>query len=645
MSTTRLVLADGRPLALGERIGRGGEGDVHAVAGDQSHAVKIYTVADLAERQAKVSAMVRAGLAGRSDLVAFPVALVNRPGGRFAGFTMRRVTGRKPLHELYSPGARKVAFPRADYRFLVRTAANIARAVGAVHETGCVIGDINHSGILVSDQATVALIDADSFQYSDGARVHACRVGVPEYTPPELQGFALHSVRRTVEHDLFGLAVVVFQLLFMGRHPFSGAYSAGEMPIERAIGEHRFAYTRSRNVGMKPPPAVPTLADVPAPVATAFEAAFAPGRHTARPTARQWMTLLGDMEKRLRTCARSSLHHYAPEAAECPWCRMETKQGITLFLPFAPGAQAGTPSDPGAAGFDLAAAWRAIQAVPPPSSAIPEPRLPTLAPKPTDRAASARRDRIARKGVGIAGLLVAIGLVVFAAAIFPAWIAAGWFGLAKLFGDDPATKSIRKDKTDVDKRFEAALANWRRNASDEPFRKALAELERARTTYPGLPEQERQKIAQYQSNRRTEQLKQYLDSFLIRRQKIKGVGPSRVATLASYGIETALDVSEHRVLNVPGFGPKTASALIVWRRTLENRFVYNPHPNKADGARMAAIKAETGKQATELRRALLAGPGQLTRLRADIEARRGHVDPQLLALHERRAQLAADLAA
>ena len=43
-------------------------------------------------------------------------------------------------------------------------------------------------------------------------------------------------------HDAFGLAVLIFQILFMGRHPYSGHFlGSGEMPIERAIREHRFA--------------------------------------------------------------------------------------------------------------------------------------------------------------------------------------------------------------------------------------------------------------------------------------------------------------------------------------------------------------------------------------------------------------------
>ena len=86
---------------------------------------------------------------------------------------------------------------QADYRFLVRVAYNIVGVASAVHHSGCVIGDINHSAILVSEKATLAFIDADSFQFSDGRTSYLCRVGVPEYTPPELIGQKLDGITRT----------------------------------------------------------------------------------------------------------------------------------------------------------------------------------------------------------------------------------------------------------------------------------------------------------------------------------------------------------------------------------------------------------------------------------------------------------------
>src|SRR5262249_33959680 len=160
----------------------------YVLGDDSGHAVKIYTVADGPSRESKITTFVNLRLAEKSSLVAFPLAIARDHQGRFRGFVMRLVRHHKPIFELYAPGARKQHFPTANYKFLVHAALNTANAIADVHKTGaCVIGDINHSGILISDEATVALIDADSFQIIDGPHRFLCRVGVPEYTPPELQ--------------------------------------------------------------------------------------------------------------------------------------------------------------------------------------------------------------------------------------------------------------------------------------------------------------------------------------------------------------------------------------------------------------------------------------------------------------------------
>ena len=71
----------------------------------------------------------------------------------------------------------------------------------------------------------------------ESGKIYRCVVGVPEYAP-ELQGKSFKDVDRRPEHDRFGLAVLVFHLLMMGRHPFSGvSLDPGDMPLEKAIQE------------------------------------------------------------------------------------------------------------------------------------------------------------------------------------------------------------------------------------------------------------------------------------------------------------------------------------------------------------------------------------------------------------------------
>src|SRR5262249_54482282 len=155
--------------------------------------------------------------------------------------------------------------PDADWRFLLHTATNLAKAVACVHKEGCVVGDLNPNNAVVSAEGTVKLIDCDSIQVTIRDRTYSCPVGVPLFTAPELQGKPLRGVIRTQEQDNFALAVLVFHLLFLGRHPFAGMYAGrGDMPIEKAIAEHRFAYGADRaRVSMSPPPHSLLLTDFP----------------------------------------------------------------------------------------------------------------------------------------------------------------------------------------------------------------------------------------------------------------------------------------------------------------------------------------------------------------------------------------------
>ena len=644
MSAPKLFLSGGAPLKLGQRIGRGGEGEVFEIVGDAAHAVKRYTIKDLASRRAKTAAMVGAGLALQSELVAFPTAVVHDQAGAFAGFIMRRVVAHRPLHELYAPGARKTAFPAADYRFLVRSAANTARAIGAVHEAGVVVGDINHSGVLVSDKATVALIDADSFQFTWQGQRHECRVGVPEYTPPELQGLSLANMERTELHDRFGLAVAIFQLLFLGRHPFAGAYANGEMPMERAIRENRFAYTTLRSVGMRPPPAAPILRDVPPPIAAAFEAAF-DATVATRPTPRQWMQLLSAMERDLRVCRVDPRHHHSSNAPECPWCRMERLLGLDLFPD--PG-RLGTPgptfaTDPGAASFQLDRAWSLIVAVPRPEPLRADPVLPEPAVTRSPEAVQARRARRTRQAQGVAALLAAVVILGGAPALWFAWLVVGGFGVARLFGDAPENTALNARLANIERQLKTATADWKARGQGKTFDDRLAALTEARAEYSRLPQDEAKRVAAYKAQRRQDRLNKHLESFVIRKQKIPGIGRTRVTQLSSFGIDTARDVRMARVEAVPGFGPKTATALVDWRRSVEARFVYNEREDAADRAMMAGIKSATVKRASELRRQLAAGPTALRSAAQEVERLRSAIDPTLAKLAHQRAQLRADL--
>ncbi len=630
--------SDGRVLRLGKMIGRGGEGEVYALADDPDRAVKVYLTPDAAH-EAKVRAMVAKRLSSRSDLVAFPEAVATTEDGRFAGFVMRLVKGHTSLHELYSPGSRKIHFPKADYRFTVRAALNIAKGVAKVHDLGAVIGDINHSGILISDKAVAALIDADSFQFG---RDHLCRVGVPEYTPPELQGRSLTGIVRTTDHDAFGLAVVLFQLLLMGRHPYVGRYSGGDMPIERAIAERRFAYSTLRDVGMSPPPGTARLADFPAPVRAAFEAAFA-ADPSPRPTAAQWVAILKEFEGGLDRCRTNDVHYHPGVTGSCVWCRMEQQIGILLFLPsFTLGGGADV-ADPGAAGFNLGQVWAAIEAVRLPDLDTIEPQLPSRTTGPSSDVAGFRRELWKGRGVGVVLLLAAIAVLVGKPVLWIVYVPMGWFGLVAAFekGRPPARFVDRYVRAETG--FRGAVADWRRRIGFEEAGRLRASLEDARADLMALPQDVARLTAEYEASRRDAQLQDFLETYPIRRAAIRGVGPAKLAGLASYGIDTAADVVAARIEAVPGFGPVTARPLLEWRRNLTGRFVFRAQHSPRETEDLRRIRQSGADRAAAHRVKLLRGAADLRSVAAIVAARRVGVDPVVSRLHAEREQALVDL--
>ena len=645
MKTPTLFAEDGRPLPLDRRVGKGGEGEVYAVEGSTETLVKFYTLSDLDSREAKVKAMIARGLAKASPLIAFPVQVVKDKTGKFAGFTMKRVNEHQALHELYSPGARKAAFPRADYRFLVRSAANISRAVAAAHHSDCVIGDINHSGVLVSDKATAALIDADSFQVSDGATQHLCKVGVPEYTPPELQGQRLDQVARTSNHDAFGLAVMIFQLLWMGRHPYAGRYRQGEMPLEKAIAEFRFAYSKSREVGMEAPPAVPSLSDFPPQIAAAFEQAFGPGGTQVRPTAKRWIALLTELEQALRPCARNALHHYPASGRDCPWCRMEQLQGVQLFVPPTHAFRPGSAAHLGGASGDLAALWRAIEAVQQPPHGPHTPLVRPTSPEPSVEAKNAKAKPWARKFWGLVFLAIAGAVLLGEPSLWLLWLASGGWGLILLFGggEDSRRHQFLSTARDTELRWLQALHDWQTRMDQTVFTTTKAGLTALKVEIEKLPAQEQARIQAYEANRRAAHLRVHLDKFQIRRFKIAGIGPSRLATLTSYGIETAADVTSSAIQRVPGFGPVSSKPLLEWRQKHESTFRYSTTPTAADRAAITSIKSDFALKAAGLKAKLATGPAELERAAVQARQNLSVIDPILQRLHEQRMQAAVDL--
>jgi DNA-binding helix-hairpin-helix protein with protein kinase domain len=625
----RLVLFDdhGRRVGLGAELGRGGEAAVYSVDGQPDLVAKIYHRPPNAEKAEKLSRMVELQSERLLALSAWPVGTIFLGRNKsMAGFLMKNVSRFKDIHLLYNPKSRTREFPpKANWRFLIHTASNVARAFAAVHECGHVIGDVNQSNVRVSPEtAIVSLVDCDSFQISANGKIYPCEVGVPLYTPPELQDTEFREVARTPNQDNFGLAVLLFHLLFMGRHPFAGKFlGQGEMPIEKAIAEQRFAFARdSQRTQMLPPPACITLAHVPQEIGDLFISAFGPdGAPSGRPDARQWISELDALASRLIICSNNKAHLFFNGLSSCPWCPIESA-GILLFVDF-------TIVDT-TTGFSIEVIWARILAIPSPGAGnVPSMLTYMSAVEPSARAkAAARRKhyKIAAAGVGILVGLAVVGysdngfayMYLFGVAIF---LLKNWF-------IDDVPPRFSQAARDAETRLRNLQFCWQQEASGEDFNAKLVELRTLTEEYRKLPERRKQKVRELQRALYEIQLRRYLEQFDIASADIPHVKEGRKAMLSAYGIDDAADITRPALEAVPGFGQFLIMQLLTWRQSLAGKFKFDPSRG-VDPADLQGVDREIAKRRAEIEALLSKAPGELSGLRRRIVAARGRLQDQL----------------
>lgn len=324
---------DAQTLVTAQEVGRGGEGAVYRVVDHPDVVAKIYHPAQRTHvRHAKLTAMVACPPQDSSRALRPPHVSLAWPtdllfeAGAFVGFLMPRIEHSPNLVALFNPLLRRQRYPHADRRFLYHTAQNLAAVIATVHSSGHVVGDLNQKNILVKADALVTLVDTDSFQIWDmNGHSYRCPVGVPEYTPPELQGKSLATLERQPCHDCFGLSVLIFQLLMEGYHPFTGR------PITAALAEvdqlslhcmQQGLFPYNPNEQVQPPPAAPLFRWLPPEVQHLFLQSFLVGyaQPAQRPTAAAWAQVLGGAERALVHCHRQPAHWYSNHLPFCPEC-------------------------------------------------------------------------------------------------------------------------------------------------------------------------------------------------------------------------------------------------------------------------------------------------------------------------------------
>ena len=669
----------GSSIALGNRLGSEGfEGATYTVIGQPDVAAKIYHPHRFPDEELceKLRFQIATQIHSIRKIAAWPEKLLFVQG-KVVGFTMRKIPG-KSIHLLYRPDDRNIHFPNATWQSLIDVARNVAAAFHCLHQNGVLMGDVNQSNIFVlPNTGEVRFIDCDSYQVEASAnKVFRCSVFTSEWAAPELMASMkspAKDLNRTVQHDRFGLAVMIFHLLFMGKHPFAGVppgHLLENAPsLEDLIQQSIFPYSRIKRGGFEPPPNFLSLQALPEFLASLFEKAFL---SRDRPSANDWCQALENIP--FKKCQWG--HVYYRVLPDCPWCAVWNRGGGNFFVVLPVGDDSGSTLrevekllqevESSKCNFPEHS-WNASNEVRFPFFSVPNSTTLTFsspAATPFPKIAKARVAFI----VGVVLILPSIFLLLIAPTLIGLWLTALFVGLMLLV---PGTANPAYN-VEIKRRMEAP-AHWMNliniairqmrelaNRSAKEFDQECKSATQRVTTALQNEEQKfntsrkelhqslkllrdecRQMTPMRNSLRRLlaekAQLEMYLRNMRVPSQGIPQIGPVRYKTLVSYGIFTAWDV--RTMGSIPGLGAGAAE-LVNWVRGKESQFKFKPSdplPTSAEQEvrkKMLQKEQEILKQFQKLWQQWLAcqkmgSPEQLRRLASEA------VSKELYSLQDR----------
>jgi DNA-binding helix-hairpin-helix protein with protein kinase domain len=486
------------------------------------------------------------------------------------GFVMPLVVARGPIDEFIHPVEREGREKLVSFRDLVGVGLKLTLAARSIHDAGLVIGDVNESNVLVREDGSCCFLDTDSFQVTAEGEVYTCPVAKELFLPPELHGKSFATTRRDANHDGFGIAVLLFQLLMNGRHPFVGIPKDGsECHIHERIKLRDFAYRRDGTSRMSPPPGVASITML-GELASLFDQAFLSDQ---RPTMAEWAVALRKFGNELAPCAsRNRRHFHLSHLPKCPLCA----------LPRDP-----YPSDAGPDADEIGRLDREVRTLERELTEVRSSLLSIDLPDLTDaerkltmfgdmslpdaKGQVAKHKRVLQIGVAVAAVGVIFAplleepLCLLSVATLPITL---YRHARSRRRTRPAEVALRGFSrwNELVKRVEHALREARRELDAIPS--PLGEL----SSISQLESIRRQKYMML--DRSMESLERtWAEAWKLEALKliriddaaIEDIGGERKRILRSHGIVFASDIEEAVIRAIPGFGPHLTLRLVSWK--------------------------------------------------------------------------------
>jgi hypothetical protein len=604
----------GARFELGNKLGQGGQGVVWRLKGQPLHLVKIYHDQPSHRDFAKHS-ILKEKSGSLSHYAALPVSLAFRDTAKknHVGVFIPYVEGRS-IFELYGTSSRVELFPQASFQFLVRVACNVATVFERLHQNEIVIGDVNEQNIIVLRDATVRLIDTDSFQVRDKLEVYTSDVGTPLWTAPELHGKDLTGCIRTKNHDLFSLAQLVFLILFVGRNPFAGVpKTSRHLTPEEAIRQHAYAYAGTEfNMPLVPPPGTPKIESLPHNLRDAFVKAFMKDsiKEGARPTATTWRTMLEDFSKQLVPCNAGAKHYHWKHFQPCPWCTIIKQAGVDLF-PSPKTRRLGGENDD----------YQIVQ---------------LLGQRPHQFSIS-----VVTKTIGLKPSPLPPPPTGFLSSFTKFWAPQLWRRqwINSLIKD--REKSIQSAVEEIAALIEnerQAIASYKKD-----FSTYFLILEKTVSELRNTNRLREKSLSQVVGDRRERALHEHLQRFRVSEHKISQIGDVRSNTLASRKIYTAADITAEAIAKCY-FPHQAAANLFGWRLSKEKTFHFD-EKKWLSSLELQQIEHKVSELKSELRQKALSADSKLSDVLRSTKHKLSLLNSSVVAVSKRKDQAEEDLRA
>ena len=336
-------------IDLKRNLGRGATAEVYAAKlNGNEYAAKIYHQ-DTRVNTAKIRAMLSNPpdsmymKVGTSKFAQFtwPIAMLRDGSGYDVGFLMPLVDlgNSFPLDYFYDQTLSKKLNSRSEgaLSYKLEIARNVSVLVSDLHRHGHKFIDLKPQNIRVQRSShVVSFLDCDGFSISGKNGQHyPAELVSTDYIAPEAFKYNTSPRKLGEEQDLYALAVILFQLLTRGTHPFQG------MVLDKSINAN--TNDEKASLGLYPhgmqldpritprPQSIHFLFDDK--LWALFDKAFT-GSPSYRPTAIQWVECFNNLlaGDRIARCEKepSDVLHMRFTGKQCPTCYLA---GLTSTRP------------------------------------------------------------------------------------------------------------------------------------------------------------------------------------------------------------------------------------------------------------------------------------------------------------------------